>query len=446
MEETFMADAGSSVSADSAPVDTGASTDANAAWDAAFSRANAATEAEPTDDVAADPEPEPEPVEETPEVADGAEGQAQPEEEPLDPADETTPDGESRDGKSFLVRKQKWTKMLAARDTLDRITSAVPNATPESIQGYYDQAVTFDQMVADFDSGEPERVSAFTNYWLSNEAPQAARETFASQVLERLPQAAPQVYQQFHRRSEQNLVHSMYQLALQRGDEDLLKAAQHFDYVKRGRFLEKEHLQQQQRDPLAEERQRFEQERQQFQNEQRQAAQRELQARTQQLDQTVKDLRNSEIEKALDPVKAQFKDKPQWRHMLRDLTEKVEESINANPAWQRQFALARERAIKDPSGQAAEALSTMVRNFVQPIVANNRKAVIGAATGTVITAANEAHKVAQKQAARREPAATGAPVQRGVLDARMQEAVKKGDAEAAWAITSERARLAATRR
>jgi hypothetical protein len=299
-------------------------------------------------------------------------------------------------------------------------------------------------MAADFDSGDPERISNFTSYWMSNEAPPHARETFAAKVIEMLPHAAPQAAQQFQRTAEQRLIQSLYEQAHQRGDDTLLKIAQNLDFRKRGTFLESGDFQQ--RDPYLEERQRFEQERQRFYGEQEQAAQRVMHSRMQQIDQQVKTLRASEIEAALKPAEASLKSTPQWKHMVRDLSEAVDEAIKSNTAWQQSYVLARERAANDPSGKSTEALSQMVKNFIEPIARRSSKSIINAATGTVLNASADVHSRARQQAARREPAATGAPVQRGALDAKRQEAIKSGNPEALWENIKERSRLTASRR
>jgi hypothetical protein len=124
----------------------------------------------------------------------------------------------------------------------------------------------------------------------------------------------------------------------------------------------------------------------------------------------------------------------------------VDEAIKSNTAWQQSYVLARERAANDPSGKSTEALSQMVKNFIEPIARRSSKSIINAATGTVLNASADVHSRARQQAARREPAATGAPVQRGALDAKRQEAIKSGNPEALWENIKERSRLTASRR
>lgn len=433
-----------------ASVDTGASDiggldngvgagDFDSAFSKSFNDAAGAQGEDADADVVEDEQPVIE--DEAPEGQDEAEAEP----EPLDLEDPNDVQPDLVKDKQYHFREAKAKRLLAAADTMNRIAEVIPGATPEALKGYYEASVKSEEMLADFDSGDPQRVGNFIDYWFSKEAPPAAVNTFASQFLDRLPHAAPEAFRQFQTRSNQALTQGLYEKAVSTNDDQLLLLAQNLDMRQRGSFLEKADFQQQ-RDPFAAERQRFEQERSAFNKEREAEAQRRLQDRVQGIQRTVDSAKTQAIEEALKPVEKQFRSQPQWKHMLRDLTEHVESALSANQPWQRQFEMARQRAANDPSGKATEQLTAMLKQFIAPVVARNRKAVIEAATGTVMQASAKAHEQGKQTAARREPASPAGPAQRLTHTQKLRETGEKGGFDAAFNVSASRARELAQRR
>lgn len=432
---TGVPDAGAAPAAD-----TGAAPSENDSnFDAAFAasadradRAAAAGEDVPAEDIP-DAEPEPQAETQEPPAADAVAADPAADPQPADDGD-IQPDRVSADGKTLFFSKPKAERLLAARQELDRIGQIIPGATPELLEQHYRTTVASQEMEADFDSADPQRMGRYIDFWFGQQAPQQSVDVFARQFAERLPHIAPEAAKWVEKQTTARLTQSLYDEAIRTGNDELLGVAQRLDMRQRNAFLTREDFQQ--RDPYAEERRRFETEREQFNRERQAEAQRRAQQREQQIDASVGTAKTSAIEAALKPVEAQFKDKPQWKHLVRDMTEIAEQAIVANPTWKRQFDIARANAIKDPSGKAAEALTAMMQTFLKPYLARQSKSVIEAATGVVLTQAAAAHESAQRMAARTEPTPAGAPSSRTT---HQQQLLSAKSFDEAWDISARRA-------
>lgn len=410
-------------------------------FDSAFESAASSLETTPTEDTSVEtteivdePAVEEPVAEETP-----AEEPVEPEvtPEPVPEEDdwdlEITPDRVTDNGKTLHFSKQKAGRMLAAHEFQQKVQSVVPGATPEDLARHWEHSVVMNEMLSDFDSGDPARVEKVANFWFGSQSNPKSVETMAGALLKQLPHSSPQVYQKFQAEAAKGYTQSLYEQAMRSGDKELLLLAQNLDFKQRGAFLTENDFQA--RDPYAEERARFERDKAAFYADRDRAAQQSIQQRVQTIDNDVKGFKSQEIEAGLDRVKDQFKDTPHMKHMVRDLTEKVDEAIAGNPTWQRAFEQQKQRAVSDTSGKALEDLKAMMKNFVGRVVAQHRKGVIEAVTGGVLSASQTAHKQAAAQAARREPAGSQAPVQRVSHQQKLQKAKSFDEA---WGIVNER--------
>jgi hypothetical protein len=419
--------------ADTTPVASGASdfdSLLSASVDAAVDTPTPATDPAPEPEPLAAPEPdadpEPEQVDQVTEPEQQPEQATDEPEAELDPADELTPDRVSDNGKTLHFSKQKAERLLAARDFQTKVAEVIPNASVEEIQKHYNRSVTASEMVADFDSGDPDRVGKWADFWLGEKASQQSVITFAQIAAHVLPQAHPEAFAVIEKAALGGLAQRLYDEARQTGNEQALFLAQHLDVRTRGRFISKENLAAQ--NPEDAERQQFYRERDQWNNERRAEMQRQQATRSAQVDQAISGVKSSVIDEALDKVAASFKDKPQWKHMHRDLVEHIDQALSGNPAFQRQINLQKSKAVQDPSGNAQKELEAMMRQFAKQVVDKHRKGVIEAATGTVISASKQAHEVAQQTAARKEPTPSQAPVHRSTLNQKVKNASGYDDA------------------
>jgi hypothetical protein len=337
--------------------------------------------------------------------------EAAPVEEPepeLDPADELQPDKTSPDGKFLHFRKNKAQALMAARDFQRRIEEAIPGATVEALQENYSRVAALDEMIGDYRSGDPTRVSRFVGHWFGQSAPASTVKAALGSLAKVLPQSHPEAFAEFERVAIGRAVDTMYQKAMQSGDEKLLRLAQNMDFQQRGKFRTQDELST--RDPLEEERARFEQERSQWAAERRAEQERATAQWMEQADAAVASSVEEEVSKSLEAVKANFKPH-ELNHIKRDLTDAIEKAKKANPTWLRQYQNLRTQAQGDRSEEAKQALVAMMRQFASNIIARQRKAVIEANTGTVMSQSAAAHQKQQQAAARREPTG-GSPAQR----------------------------------
>lgn len=421
----------------SAPPATSAPATIDSIMDSAIERASADTSssedtAVETPELSEEPVVEETPVEEEPVVAEEVAPEPVVEEDEWEEG-EITPDKVTDNGRTLHFTKQKASRMLAAHEFHQKVQSQVPGATPEDLARHYEHSVVMNEMLSDFDSADPSRVEKVANFWFGSQSNPKSVEVMASTLMRQLPHTAPQLYQQFEQHAARSYTQALYEEAMQRGDKALLALAQNLDFKQRKAFLTEQDFAA--RDPYAEERARFEKERNEFNAMKQRTAQESIQQRAQAIENDVRGFKSQEIEAGLDRVKEQFKDTPHMKHMVRDLTEKVDEAIAANPTWQRQFEIQKQRAVQDTTGKAAEDLKAMMKNFVGRVVAQHRKGVIESVTGGVLSANQTAHKQAAAQAARREPAGSQAPVQR-VAHAQKLRSAKSADE--AWDIAFSR--------
>lgn len=383
--------------------------------------------APPEIDAPVDPAAEAQP--ETTEDAPAAED-APPEHDELDPADPLDPDKISPDGKQYFFRESKAKQLLAARDFKKAVEQSLgPDATVDNIAEMYRRTAGLDQMLSDLQSGEAARVADVVEELLRDNAPDVMG-VFADSVMARISSAAPQQYATISNRVIGGYANHLYQQALRSGDESLFKLAQNLDFRLSGKFRTQEQMSQ--RDPMADERQRFEQERQQFYDLRQKEQARTTQQAVAQAEAAADGAVTEEISKALAPIMASLKALPNGagdihlRHIQRDLTEEVEKAVNANSAWGKKYQIALDQVKRNPTAESRERLVTMVRQFAAPVIARTKGAVITAITGNVLGQNAAAHAKQAAIAERRETAGTNNPVRRPGIDQKLADLKKQG--------------------
>lgn len=393
--------------------------------------AEAAPQGNPETQPAAEPEAEPDATQET-ELEAQPESETPPAAEPeTDPYEEVKPDKVSDGGKTWHFRETKARSLLAAQDFQRKVQEIIPGASLDSIKEAYGKAVAADEMVEDFDSGDPERVTKFANFFFDQQANPRSVLALVEQLPKRLASSHPQAYQALEKDVLDRTIHRMYDEAARSGDEQLLALAQHLHHRHSGTFYKKEQLEAN-RDPMLAERQQFDAERKQFYAEKQREMQARLDQRRQEIDALEQSVVTEEIEKALAPVAAQYKDKPAWRHMVRDLMESVENSRKANAPWDRQFGNIKSRALRDFSAESREPVAAMLRQFVVPVIAKQRKAVIDSQTSAVLSASAAAHQKQQAVAARKEAPGSSMPVPRDGVAQKLKQAKSLDEAWGAF--------------
>lgn len=343
---------------------------------------------------------------------DGAQDAAAAPEQPAELEDEfdVQPDRVDEKEKQYFYRAAKAQRLMAAHDFQKRVEDLIPGASVEQIEQHYKRSVGAQQMLDDFNSGDPSSMQRWMDFHITRDTNPQSVALLTEGLMERLPTVNPQIYSRVASHVIGGKLDEMYAKALETGNEELLHLAQHLDNHLNGKWRKAEELQR--RDPMQDSRAQFEREREQFYAERRAEAQRNAERIVQETDSRADAAVNEEIEAALAPVASAFKDKPQWRFMVRDLQDKVTEAKRANPTWARQYDNLRQRVKQQPSDEARRQLVDTMRTFAKRVVAQHRKSVIDAVSAGVLQASATATQKSQAAAARREPAGGGTPVNR----------------------------------
>jgi hypothetical protein len=356
-----------------------------------------------------------------------AERPAEPEE--LDPADPLDADKVSPDGKTYFFRKTKAEALLAARDFTRQVQQIVPNATPDMIRENFERVTGLDAMLADYDSGDPARVSQAADAFLSTAQNPQSVGLFADHVVATVARTQPQVFAQIEAKVTNGLISRMYEEATRTGDQNLLKLAQNLDFKHTGKFRDAQQLAQ--RDPLESERAKLERERSDFYNlrqqEARQRAEAVVQEATNAVDSAVQQAIAAAVPKAVaDGLKAMPDGGEKLNLIALALNKAVEDWKTSNPIFTRQFQLAVDRYRANPTANGRQALVTMMQQAITPIINQKRNAVIKAVVGTALSENAATHAKQQQLAARTEPGGVNAPTQRAGVRQQLADIKKRG--------------------
>jgi hypothetical protein len=319
-------------------------------------------------------------------------------EEDLEFEPEIKPDVVSEDGKILHFRAPKAHKLLAAQAFQRSIQEEIPGATVDDVKVAYRDAVTMRQMVDDFDSGDPARVNNFVNFWLDpkNMNP-ASVGLMAERLVNDLPQYQPQVYAQMEKSVLSRTAQTLYQQAHASKDDALFTLAQHIDKMATGKWVEAGDFAQ--RDPAQERVQSIEQENQKLRETLERQHAESMRQRESQIQGTLNGVMAEEIEKALSPWAAAFKDKPQWEYMKRELADAIETTRRQSASWMREFENERRATLNRPSEEAIGRLVARQRNLVKTVLARHRNDVAQRHTGQLLTQSVQAHAKLQAASA-----------------------------------------------
>lgn len=324
--------------------------------------------------------------------------------------EEIKPDSVSDGGKTLHFRASKAHKLLEAQAFQRGIQEQIPGATLDDIKQAYSHAVTLRSMADDFDSGDPQRVGQFVDFWLDpQKANPASVSVMADKMLNVLPNISPGIYDQVEKSVVGQFTDKLYRQAKDTGDEALFTLAQHLDHRLTGKYLQKEDFTV--RNPEQDRLRELEEENRRL-NEERQRARIEtIRQRDAQLSADLSSVVNEEIEKALVPWAA-FKDKPQWKYMVSELAEQVEAARKAAGSWSREFENDRRAMIDRPSEEAKQRLIARQRNLVKTVVARHRNDVTARHTGQILAQSAQTHqKLQAAQAVGSEPIGSASPTQ-----------------------------------
>ncbi len=365
---------------------------------------------------------------EQPAVEEGAAAEKAPVEEPLDPYEKIEPDKITDGGKTWHFRENKARSLLAAQEFQRAVQETIPGATLETVKGIYENSVIMEEFIGDYDSGDPARIGKVADFFFDNRANPESVMALAQQLPDRLLASHPEAFRSLENAITQRTINRLYNEAAKSGDEQLLSLAQNLHFRHGGTFYKKEDLQAGPESALAERERRLQADVQKFNSERTRESQQRTEQRRQEIDGMENTTIQEEIEKALEPVAVNFKDKPAWKHMTRDLAEAVEQARAANPVFKRQFDSVKLRALRDPSEDAKKSVAAMIRQFVAPIIGRQRKAVIEAETKSVLSASAAAHSKQLVASKRVETGGAASPTARSISAQKLREAKTLDDA------------------
>lgn len=390
----------------------GGASDANSLIDSAFDHASSPdagggeSEVPDTPDELDAPEPEfaEEPADEIIEP-DAEVEDALPKIDEIEGEDDLSkPDKVSEDGKFYRYKKSRAEKLVASHQAWQSIQDAIPGATVDQLREHYRAANGVNALLTDYGTGKLEDMDKVLDF-LQDESPESAT-ILAMRSVDRLQSTNPDAYQHLSARFSETLNAALYREAIARGDQKLLKLAQNLEYHRLGKFRTEQDLRK--RDATEDRRADLDRRERAF----NEAQQRD---RSQRLEQWKSDTdsaidtgaKEAAIDEALAPVKKVYGDKPQWKHMRRDLREAIDTAIKSAPEWERQFNSIRKRAEARPSDQGRSDLVSMMKQFATTVAMKNRKAVIDAVGRTELSRSADTHKKLTAAANKREPASAG---------------------------------------
>lgn len=382
------------------------------------SAATGTKEAEPAEEA----EPEPEVTELEPE--------AEPE-SPEPPAEEATEQEDtefraSRNGKGYVVPRERLNNLIAANKALEEIREIAP--TVNHVKTWREGATMFRRMEADFIEGGPEDFNAFVDFWSGGAAGdnpallakmQAGFTKLAEAIPERLQRVNPQAYQGLQDRFIGEQTEALYQRAAETGDKQDLYRAQMFDWAKTGAYREAGQLPK--ADPLAARKRELDLQEKAITERAQKEHDRQWGNIHNQIQQDRRNATEAILDKVLEPAKGRFSD-VQLESFRKAVRADLEEALKSDSpwSWDDQVDL---RAIESAARQAfkggtAARLGPQVKAYndaylakARPIIERAASKLVGSATASKI-AEGKANRDKLASSQKKGGGAPGAPAAR----------------------------------
>jgi len=221
--------------------DAGSFSSASSLLDSVLDAPTQQSAPEPPQQSAPEPPPEPEQVEQAEEAPEQVEEQTSDEEAIVDDDNEASEEFTDDAGRKYYnVKPNRMREFVNAKNYLKAVEEFAP--TVEAAKANYESASDFRAMQVLFDSGQPESLNQFMNYWATGspegfgEMAKSLPAFLASQAGQNpvAAQALHQIESQVHRVT----VARAYEKAQATGDPKDLYAAQSIDFAINGKFHE----------------------------------------------------------------------------------------------------------------------------------------------------------------------------------------------------------------
>lgn len=311
------------------------------------------------------------------------------------------------EGGLHYYKPERVARFVQASKTLHELGNEIPGFSKEVALDHFRRSNATNQLLEDFHSATPEALDQFTGFW-GQQNPHAL-----GMMAVRLPGALQKVNPEAYTGLVDGLFdqkfNALYDAAATQarnggeGQDNLLKALQVIDHHLNGNFRTLDTFKQP--SPVDARLQDVEAREQNLGRQMTAQTQARIRDYEGGVVTEVNGAQDSAIEEGLAPVKEYFKDRQNdWRHLVRDLKDKISESMTANPAWKQNIEGLKQRLYNHlnrgqmtEAGRVKEALVAQYRTMYKNVVLSNRKQLISQATGRVVNANQTAHQ--QHQAA-----------------------------------------------
>ena len=333
-------------------------------------------------------------------------------EEELDQDEEIKPDSE--DEKNLYFKKTKAHRLMEAHADMKSIREEIPGANVQMLKEHYENHVTHNRMLEDFDAGF-DGMGRVLGYLLGNpERPESVQainsgsaNVFAASLPVHLARTHPKALATMENVMYDALVRDLYRQAeaMEKsgttGDE-LTQAKALAEVLDKKLFNKVRGQAAHQTGGPSEREQQLERDNAELRKGEESRQQQNARQRAESISQDIKAADNEVIDQWIEKVKgkgAKFSETEE-RHTRRDLQEAIEAAVKSNTAWRRQFGTQRDAATRKFSEESRDHLKAQRRQFVETHVRRNLRKVIGDNTRAAMTASTRSHdrqKTTQKR-------------------------------------------------
>ena len=334
-----------------------------------------------------------------------------------------------------IVDKNRFNMILGSHRAMRDMKAALGGELPsvEEIQTAQNVHADVQSMAADMESGDPQRVSGFVDYWTQHN-PQSLP-AFVERGIVRMRDTAPEQYQELQGAFNSNLMDSLYakagELRASNSAEfkDFMFATQVLNWYLTGDYKEVEDVKV--TDPLDERLGRLQEYEQRIAANQANEARLNTQRFQSSVNSTLTNASREAIANALKPVAEAYKDKPTMMEGLQTtLLNRAKAAVQADKNWLAQFNRAKEHAGRTRTRQDVERVVGMFKQRFDRAIAAHRSAVIKEANSRELASNKSAHANGAASEARREPGTGGGSPRPITGTQAVQDAFKSGSVKA----------------
>ena len=313
------------------------------------------------------------------------------------------------EGKLHFYPKQKADRLLQNTRDIQALREAFPGVSVEMVKEYAESANTMAAMLNDYQSGDPERLKGFTDYWFGEKANPRAAAQIAASLPATLAKTNPAALSIIENQVKQEQINQLMRDFQRSGgkDDETYALAFHLNKRLNGTDLQRGTGQMPQNDVVAAERAQLQRERKEFEDRQIAVSREQEQRVDAEHISYVGSAVDAHFDERLKPIKGKF-DGEVYEAIKQRLTAKYQEYYQSNPTALQRFNAKREAARRSPTAQSREDLAAMCKQVADTVLRKHANAVIKSFTGTQVNANKEVREKqkTQQQAKRNAPPAS----------------------------------------